>query len=184
MREITLPETKPALEWVNGRALQKVSPKRKHALAQIQFAAALNAWARSAHAGMVGTEWRFRIAPPDEVRRPLVPDVAFLSYARMPYAAQLETEEPDIAPDVAVEILSPSDRPADIAEKIRVYLASGSAVVALIDPASQSMTIHEGGGSRSLGPDDAFEHAALPGFHLQIAELFTPPPPPRASSIS
>jgi hypothetical protein len=64
VREITLPETKPALEWVNGRPLQKVSPKRKHSLAQTKFAIALHAWACSARAGMVGTEWRFRIAPP------------------------------------------------------------------------------------------------------------------------
>jgi Uma2 family endonuclease len=182
VREITLPETKPALEWVNGRALQKVSPKRKHALAQTKFAIALGTWAHSARAGMVGTEWRFRIAPPGEVRRPLVPDVAFLSYARMPYAAQLETEVPDIAPDVAVEILSPGDRPADVAEKVRVYLAAGSAVVVLVDPDSQSMTIHERSGCRSLGADDVFEHAALRAFRLPVVDLFTPPPPPDSPS--
>ena len=178
VREITLPETKPALEWVNGRALQKVSPKRKHSLAQTVFAIALHTWARSARAGMVGTEWRFRVAPPGEVRRPLVPDVAFLSYARMPYAAQLETDEPDIAPDVAVEILSPSDRPADVEEKVRVYLAAGCAAVVLVDPAAQSMTIREQSGSRSLGADNVFEHDALPGFRLCVMDLFTPPPPP------
>jgi Uma2 family endonuclease len=178
LREITLPETKPALEWVNGRALQKVSPKRRHALAQTKFAVALDSWACSARAGMVGTEWRFRLAPPDEVRRPLVPDVAFLSYARMPYAAQLETEVPDIAPDIAVEILSPGDRAADVAEKVRVYLASGSAVVILVDPNSQTVMIHEPSGTWSLGADDVFEHVALPGFYLAVVDLFTPPPPP------
>ena len=34
MRDIVLPEVKPALEWIGGRAVQKVSPQRKHALAQ------------------------------------------------------------------------------------------------------------------------------------------------------
>jgi Uma2 family endonuclease len=178
VREITLPETKPALEWVNGRALQKVSPKRKHALAQTKFAIALDMWACSARAGMVGTEWRFQIAPPGEVRRPLVPDVAFLSYARMPYAAQLETEVPDIAPDVAVEILSPGDRPADVAEKVRVYLAAGSELVVLVEPDSQILTIHERSSTRSLGANDVFEHAALPGLRFPVVDLFTPPPPP------
>ena len=37
LREITLPETKPAMEWVNGRAVQKVSPTRKHALLQVSL---------------------------------------------------------------------------------------------------------------------------------------------------
>lgn len=63
MREIILPETKPALEWVNGRPLQKVSPRYKHALAQMRFATALDAWANE-HGGSVGTEWEFRIQPP------------------------------------------------------------------------------------------------------------------------
>src|ERR1700693_2016963 len=135
MREIILPETNPALEWINGRVVQKVSPQRKHALAQTTFAAALNAWARLTGSGMVGTEWRFQIEPPGEERRPLVPDVAFLSYARSPYAEQLETEVPRIAPDIAVEILSPDDRLKDVEEKVRVYLASGTRAVVLVDTA-------------------------------------------------
>jgi hypothetical protein len=89
MREITLPETKPALEWVNGRALQKLSPRRKHALAQGRFFTALDSWAQTHDCGTVGTEWEFRIAPPGEIRRPLVPDVAYLSYARLPFDRKL-----------------------------------------------------------------------------------------------
>jgi hypothetical protein len=92
MREIILPETEPALEWVNGRALQKVSLKRQHAVAQAGFAAALITRARANKSGVVGTEWRFQIEPPGEERRPLVPDVAFLSYQRMPQAEQMTTE--------------------------------------------------------------------------------------------
>jgi Putative restriction endonuclease len=71
MREIVLPEAKPAFEWVNGRALQKVSPKRKHGLAQGGFFAALDRWAETNRMGSVATEWGFHIQPPDEVRRPL-----------------------------------------------------------------------------------------------------------------
>ena len=85
MAEISVPDTKPATEWVNGRALQKMSPQRKHARAQSIFASALHAWAASEGPGRVGTEWDFRLAPPGEVRRPLVPDVAYLSYTRVPY---------------------------------------------------------------------------------------------------
>src|SRR5579864_6084136 len=61
MRDIVLPEAKPALEWVNGRVLQKESPQRKHAVAQGRFWGALDAWARERGSGMVGTEWEFRI---------------------------------------------------------------------------------------------------------------------------
>src|SRR5579872_839518 len=104
MREIILPETKPALEWINGRAVQKVSPQRKHALAQTGFAIALGTWARTTGAGMVGTEWRFQVAPPGEERRPLVPDVAFLSYERSAGLDGEDREVPLVAPDIAVEV--------------------------------------------------------------------------------
>ena len=62
MREIVLPEAKPALEWIGGRAVQKVSPKRRHAILQLSIGGALKAWARGR--GEAGSEWRFRLAPP------------------------------------------------------------------------------------------------------------------------
>src|SRR5215471_8805855 len=121
MAEILLPETKPATEWVNGRALQKLSPQRKQALAQTVFASALLAWEKSRGSGRVGTEWDFRIAPPGEVRRPLVPDIAYLAYKRVPYEAEEEADIPRVAPNAVVEVLSPQDRKADIEDKVRVF---------------------------------------------------------------
>ena len=77
--------------------------------------------------GRVGTEWRFRVAPPGEIVRPLVPDVAFLDYAALPRdAAPADFEVPLGSPTVAVEILSPDDRPRDVADKVATYLAAGS----------------------------------------------------------
>src|SRR5580692_10724586 len=112
MRDIVLPEVKPALEWIGGRAVQKVSPQRKHALAQTRFAIALETWARAGGRGTVGTEWEFRLQPPGEVRRPLVPDVAFISFERLPYDDEAAADIPHVAPDVVVEVLSPRDRKA------------------------------------------------------------------------
>lgn len=177
MGEIKLPEAKPAFEWINGRALQKVSPKQKHSLAQAAFLIALGSWARSTGAGFAGPEWRFRIQPPGEVRRPLVPDVAFLSYERLPYEEMRETEEPLIAPDAVVEVKSPRDRRADIEEKVRVYLAAGTLVVFLVDPKSQSVTVCDANGKKRLGRDDLIKHSALRGFALPVKTLFELPRP-------
>jgi Uma2 family endonuclease len=177
MREIILPETKPALEWVNGRALQKVSPKRKHALAQIIFASALSAWAKRTGLGSVGTEWNFRVKPQREERRPLVPDVAFLSYRTLPYAKQLVTDEPGVAPDVVVEVLSEGDRRADINEKIRVYLKAGTKVIFLVDTRRRKVTTYTANGERIFEEADILEHKTLPGFALKVRELFTLPKP-------
>lgn len=175
--EIKLPEAKPAFEWVNGRALQKVSPKRRHAIAQTRFAAALDRWAQSTGAGITGTEWRFHIEPPGEVRRPLVPDVAFLSYARLPYKTARVTDEPFVAPDAVVEVRSPGDRRTDIEEKVRVYLAAGTGVVFLVDPKALTVVLCDANGRRQLRSSDVIRHPALPGFRLRTKTLFTLPRP-------
>src|SRR5476651_1443981 len=133
MRDVILPEVKPALEWVGGRIVQKVSPRRKHALAQTRFAIALESWARDKGRGTVGTEWEFRIQPAGEARRPLVPDVAFISFDRLPYDDEAAADIPNVAPDVVVEVRSQSDRQADIDDKARVYLACGTSVIFLVD---------------------------------------------------
>lgn len=177
MRTISLPEAKPAFEWVNGRALQKVSPKRRHSLAQGAFFMALGTWAHAKGAGMVGPEWRFHVQPPGEYRRPLVPDVAFLSYARMPYEQQLKTEEPQIAPDAVVEVLSPNDRKRDVEDKVRVYLAAGTHVIFLVDPQRQEVTIIDRQGRHQLHEADMIAHDTLPSFSLCVHDLFTPPAP-------
>jgi Uma2 family endonuclease len=177
MREIILPEAKPAFEWVNGRALQKVSPKRRHSLAQTRFAAGLLDWALRSGAGMVGTEWRFRVMPEGEERRPLVPDVAFLSYKRMSYQEQERTEEPGIAPDAVVEVQSPGDRWADIAEKIRVYFKAGTNVIFFVDPRNQTVTVYDPDGKCTLVADDTIRHPTLSDFELPVRDLFTLPQP-------
>jgi Uma2 family endonuclease len=176
-REIVLPDAKPALEWVNGRALQKVSPQRRHAIAQGRFWGALDAWARERGSGEVGTEWEFRIAPPGEVRRPLVPDVAYLSYDRVPFEDEEAADIPRVAPDAVVEVLSPRDRRRDVDEKIRVYLAAGTSVVFVVDTKDESVMAYELRGSERFGPNDVIRHAALPGFSLQVQRLFERPTP-------
>ena len=177
--EITVPDTKPATEWVNGRALQKVSPEERHARAQSRMVIALTAWADAAGSGRVGTEWEFRVTPPHEMTRPLVPDVAFLSYDRLAYERDDDAQIPYMAPDVAVEIISPGDHRRDIEEKVRVYLASGAGLVVLVDPLEQTLTARDSAGERRYSRDDLFAHEALPGFSMRVASLFEKPQPKR-----
>ena len=179
MREIELPEAKPALEWVNGRVLQKMSPQRKHALAQGAFFTALHAWTVEHGSGRVGTEWDFRIQPPGEERRPLVPDVAYLSYDRVPYEASADANIPRVAPDVAVEVISPSDAWRDIDEKVRVYLAAGTSVVFLVDTDAKSVTACDDRGRSTIASPDVLEHRALPAFSMPLNFLFDEPRPKR-----
>lgn len=168
--EIVLPITDPETEWVRGRALAKMSPTRDHALVQLRLGSALDAWAGLS--GEVGAEWRFRLAPPGEVRRPLVPDIAFVRRERLAFRSYEKIQAPDFAPNVAIEILSPGDDVRDVTEKIGVYLRAGVEVVIVVDPAKRTFAAHDPAGERSFASGDAFEHPALPGFRLEVAAFF------------
>ncbi len=176
MREMVLPETKPALEWVNGRVLQKVSPQAKHALAQGRFFGALDAWAVLTGSGRAGTEWECRFVQAGEIRRPLVPDVAYLSYACVPHGSKA-ADIPRVAPDAVVEIISPGDRKRDVDWKVGAYLAGGTSVVFLVDTKLQTVTILDNEGSRTIARDGIVTHEALPGFAMPARSLFEEPPP-------
>jgi Uma2 family endonuclease len=168
--EIVLPETKPETEWVRGRPLQKMSPQRTHSRLQGALTMRLDRWAVGR--GEVGPEWRFRVAPPGEVRRPLVPDVAYVSSARLRPLSDKDLEIPPLAPDVAVEILSPDDRRADLDDKINVYLRSGSSLVIVVDPQHRAVELHDRAQTVRLDETGVIEHWALPEFAYPTRELF------------
>jgi Uma2 family endonuclease len=84
----------------------------------------------------------------------------------------LETDYPIVAPDVAVEVLSPGDHARDVQEKIRVYLTCGTSIVFLVDTDKQTIALRDGETSRVYSRDDSIRHRALPGFAMQARTLF------------
>jgi Uma2 family endonuclease len=177
MHEIVLPETKPETEWILGRAVQKVSPYRTHSRLQSALLIALSAWAEGR--GEVGAEWQFRIAPPGEIRRPLVPDVAYVSYACLRGLEGRDLEAPPFAPDVSVEVMSPDDRPRNVAHKIGIYLAGGGSLVVIVQPADRTVRLHDARGVHILRDNDVITHPVLPGFSFSVSKLFAAADPPR-----
>lgn len=170
IHEIVLPETKPETEWVRGRALQKVSPQQTHSRLQGALTMRLDRWAGGR--GEVGPEWRFRVAPPGEVRRPLVPDVAYVSNERLRPLNDEELEIPPIAPDVAVEILSADDRRVDLDDKIAVYLRAGSSLIIVVDPRQRTVELHDRDATVRLDETGTIQHWTLPEFAYPVSELF------------
>ena len=168
-------QTKPATEWILGRAVQKMSPRERHSRVQGAFALYLGLWARQTHLGRVGPEWDFRLAPPGEERRTLVPDVAYLSYDRIARDDEPGAQFPIVAPNVVVEVLSPDDRRAHVEEKRRVYFACGTEAVIEADPISETLCVFESGASRKLSGEDLLTCGALPSFSVRVADLFSEP---------
>jgi Uma2 family endonuclease len=128
---------KPYVEIVHGRRERKMSPKRTHGMLQGRLARWLDDWA--AGRGEVMTELRCFFLRADGKPSSLVPDVAYMSFARMPRdLAEDARERPRIAPDIAVEIWSPGDRRRTIEEKVELYLANGSLLVMLVHPKNRT----------------------------------------------
>ena|ERR1700694_2534074 len=169
-REIVLPETKPETEWLRGRAVRKVSPLRDHARLQKWWTNQLGTWA--AEHGEVLPEWRFRVAPPGEDIRPLVPDVAYLSYERMADATDRELQAPLVPPNAAIEIRSPGDSSLDIEDKVATLLRAGTDIVVVVNPRTRTVIASDAQTKRVFNRNETFEHPALPGFTFALAEMF------------
>jgi len=84
-----------------------------------------------------------------------------------------ELQAPPFAPNVAVEILSPDDEPADVADKTATLLVAGSELVLLVDPDLRTFAAHDAGGFTPFEGDAVFSHPALPGFELAVAPFFS-----------
>ena len=170
VREIVLPETKPETEWLRGRAVRKVSPLRPHSRLQTWWIRRLSDWAEDR--GEVGSEWRFRVAPPGEDIRPLVPDVAFLSYERMGEATEDDLKAPLLPPNAAIEIRSPGDSYADLADKAATLLRAGTDVVIIVNSRTRTVIARDSHRKRVFSGSDTFEHPALPGFSFALPAMF------------
>jgi Uma2 family endonuclease len=103
----------------------------------------------------------------------LVPDVAFVSIERLPprdtWGARLE-----LAPDLAVEILSPSNRPAYVQRKLEIYLNGGVRLVWIVNPDERTVTVHRPRqASIVLHVTDVLDgENVLQGFRLPVEHIF------------
>ena len=113
---------------------------------------------------------------PDTV---LCPDVAFVSKQRLP-AGGLGWSFPELAPDLAIEFLSPGNRPGEARAKVAEYLRLGVRCVWVFRAKARRVVVHARGADAGspimttvLGEDDVLDGGEiLPGFRYPLAELF------------
>ena len=162
---------KPYVEQIYDRRETKVSPRRRHSLAQGRFWSILDRWA--AGRGEVGTEWRCYLVTDEARPSSLVPDVAYYSFDRLPLTLDEDVRErPRIAPDIAVEIFSPSDPPSSLAKKIELYLRHGTVVVIVVDPEGRTLTLHRADGSATVEARGRVSVEPYPDLVLDFEEIF------------
>jgi Uma2 family endonuclease len=161
-------------ELVRGRLVREPGPGNEHGWLQVNVAVALRQFVHARRLGVVMVESGFVLhEDPPTVR---CPDVSFVAADRLPPGG-LPAGYLRHAPDLAVEIISPSNTAADVLEKVTEYLESGARQVWVVDPRKRQVVVHRAlDDSRILSERDEMDGGdVLPGFRLPIAEIFADP---------
>jgi Uma2 family endonuclease len=165
---VNLPDKRT--ELVKGVLVVREPAGYRHGEVTMNLAAAIHAFARPRSLGRVlAAETGFKLfSNPDTVR---APDVAFIRSERVPVPPS--TGFPAMAPDLAVEVLSPHDRPGEVLEKVGDWLNAGVRLVWVVDPMRSVARIYRLDGTESLlAAADALEgEDVLPGFCCRLAEV-------------
>jgi len=161
-------EEKPAVEYLDGRAYRKVSPRIAHAVAQSNLCAIARGCVGDR--GVVGTELHVYPGRVDGTDTVLVPDVAIVTWERVDAARRIG-EEPR-SPDVAIEVRSPSNDLHYRERKIERYLSTGTLLVLDVDPESRAIVAHDGDGVERFECGQRLRRASVPWLEFDVDEAF------------
>ena len=160
-------------ELVKGEVVEMAPPGFVHGATAARIAAGLISAVTPGGLGEVVVESGYRLeSNPDTVRGP---DVSFVSKERIEESGLPIAFFPG-PPDLAVEVVSPSDTAAEVEAKVAEYFRSGSRRVWVACPGSRRVVVHLPGGlSRKYGEGDTIEDPELlPGLSLPVSQLFPP----------
>jgi Uma2 family endonuclease len=159
-------------ELVEGEVRSMSPAGFEHGVIGQGLAARLSIFVLANRLGLVtGADTGFLVAHhPDTVR---MPDVGFISQARVAEHGIPQGFFPG-APDLAVEVVSPTDRSPEIAEKIAAWLQYGTREVWVVHPRQSTVTLHRPLAEVAVLAEDAVLESPelLPGFRVSVREIF------------
>jgi Uma2 family endonuclease len=167
-----LPDDGRCYELVNGWLISEPLPGFSHGEVVLLIGSLLRHHVASMRLGkvVVGDTGFILARSPDTVRGP---DVAFVRTDRVPARTEASKFFSG-APDLAVEVLSPGNRPAEMHAKVADYLAAGTRAVWIVDPRARSVTVYRSLFSPTVlsEADDLEGEDVLPGFRVRVSEFF------------
>jgi Uma2 family endonuclease len=157
-------------ELVDGTLVEKPMGYDESELTLL-LGTALNIFIRPRKLGrLAGADGALRLFP-GLIR---VPDLSFISYDRLSGRKKSGVPIPDLAPDLAVEVLSKSNTKAEMARKLREYFKAGTRLAWIVDPKTKTVRVHTSPEEFVvLKADQTLDGgAALPGFRMPLQGLF------------
>ena len=167
-----LPDDEWRRELVDGEIIRMTPTGAAHGVVTAWIGHLLNEHVSARGLGVCcGAETGFILRRnPDVVR---APDAAFIAAHRIPGTGIPASYWP-FAPDLAVEVVSPSDRLADIQAKVAEYFAAGTRQVWVLDPASRTVRAHRSARDVQVFDVDGTLTGGdlLPEFRCEVRRLF------------
>ena len=166
-----MPDDGHRYELVRGELVRMPPPGLEHLRVIGLVSHYLNLFVIPLELGIVGSEGGFTTERgPDTLR---MPDVAFIRADRFPTGADA-FRAARFAPDIAVEVRSPSDTMRDLRAKADEYLVAGTQLAWIFDPNSRTVVVKTSDGQeRRLGIGDTLDGGdVLPGFELPLSAIF------------
>jgi Uma2 family endonuclease len=168
---LKLPDTKPASEYVDGQIIQKPTPQGEHSAIQTELATAINQVVKPKQIARAFSELRCTFGG-----RSIVPDISIFLWDGIPRkdnGAILNAFE--VAPDWAIEILSPDQSPTKVTKNILHCISHGAQMGWLIIPQDQSVFIFGPGPSTTVYDESATRLPVpefMQDFILSVEDLY------------
>jgi Uma2 family endonuclease len=165
-----MPENGVRHEIDRGELIEMTLPNRRHGRLQVRLAYLLAKFLNGLKLGELISESGFVLGQDPDVLRG--PDLAFVRAERL--AGVPDTGWIPFAPDLAIEIISPSESARDIDRKVHQYLGAGTQAVWVVYPDTQSIHVFEPGGVARIveGGTMLESQGALPGFAIAANTIF------------
>jgi Uma2 family endonuclease len=162
------------VELVKGRVVRYPMPGAEHGEVCGNAYAFLREFVKPSKLGRVMSNDTFvRVTTSPDTYRGA--DVCFLSYARLPKEQPLPKGPLEVAPELVIEVRSPTDRRGDIQIKVGEYLNAGVTLVVVLDPEIDAATVYsqtEDIPQRFSNGDELTFPDVLPGFAVPVRKFF------------
>ncbi len=154
---------------IRGVLYRMPPPKPRHGRVNNTVGRHLGNFVVEHELGVVYTESGFALHRDPDVL--VGPDIAFVRADRVPPD---EDSYPDLAPDLVVEILSPSNTPSLVEEKLAEYAVAGVPLVWVFDPRRRTVRVRGADGTDRLltEADELDGGEVVPGFRMSVARFF------------
>ena len=162
-----LPAEEERYELLDGELIEMPSATYRHNRISVILSTSLKNYLSASHSGEVVPDTEFAVGANTRLR----PDLAVLGAEKWARADQ-DKVPVTVMPDIAVEIVSPSDSASKLESKVERYLAAGVVEVWIIYPVQQHVYVHNSSVVSKLASTGRLSSPLLTGWSIAVSDLF------------